>query len=439
MAYWGKINGFDRFILVLTNYKTYIMKQLNKNKWIFVLSLFFLFSCSKDDEFSSSKGMDSENAVGLSMAKEIGSEILFKANKNNPYSGKNNLNVKKKIETIDEFKNEIGTTVFYVINYVEGGYVILSADNRTQPIIGFSEDNKFVFDDKKNQSFPLELKNWIENVKKHISDIQTSKLKQTEEQRLIWKQVKNMMVNNVNSMTAKRNAVAIADIPNPVCYEHVESRSQGPFLKTKWYQFDGFNDALGYVSCNGVNKHVYAGCVPIAMAQIMKYNQYPPNYNWSAMPLNSATSTTSNFILDIHNAINNVFPGEPSYSCNATGVSTSKDMSVILKNKFNYTSAQKANYNYQTVMSELDAGRPVLLEGFNKNTLAGHMWVCDGYCVIKTFFDNCGGVTEVYLSMNWGWRYGENNGYYSYSNFNPGSTNYNEAIKMIYNIKKPTL
>lgn len=414
------------------------MKQLKKNKWIFILSLFFLFSCSKDNEIVDSRSSQQENFVNLSMAKEIGSEILFKPSETYFYSGKSNSfsTVKKKIETIDEVKNDFGKTIFYVINYIESGFVILSADNRVQPIIGFSEDNKFVLDNGKDQSYPLGLKIWMENVKKDISKIQASNLKQTKEEKLIWKQVQNMITNNRNE-TAKRNNVAIGDIPNPVCYEHVETRTKGPFLKTNWWQYDGFNDALGYISCDGTYKHVYAGCVPIAMAQIMKYYQYPYYYNWSAMPLNSATSTTASFILDIHNAINSVFPGQPTYNCDGTGVVP--DISSVLRNKFYYASAQRANYDYQIVKAELDAGRPVILEGFNKNTFSGHMWICDGYGEIHNFFDDCTGVGEAYLSMNWGWKDGKNNGYYGYSNFNPGSTNYNEAVKMTYNIKIPLL
>jgi len=35
--------------------------------------------------------------------------------------------------------------------------------------------------------------------------------------------------------------------------------------------------------------------------------------------------------------------------------------------------------------------------------------------------------------MNWGWG-GSYNGYYSYNNFNPAGTNFNNNKKMIYNI-----
>lgn len=407
------------------------MRQFKSNKWIFILSLLFLFSCSKDNEIIDSKSSQQENFVNLSAAKEIGSGILFKSSENNSYSGKNNsfVTIKKKIETVNEVKNDIGNTVFYVINYVNGGFIILSADNRAEPIIGFSEDNKFVLDNGKDKSYPLVLKSWLENVKKHISNIQTSKSKQTKEEELIWRQVQNMMVSN-GSMTAKS---AIADIPMPDCYEHTESRSQGPFLKMKWWQFDGFNDALGYISCTSDNQHVYAGCVPIAMAQVMKYYQYPTNYNWSAMPMDSAAPVTANLILDIHNAIGSVYPGQPVYNCNGTGVGS--DISLVLKSKFNYSSAQLANYSYQTVINELDAGRPVILEGVDKSSFTGHMWVCDGYYVMNSFFDNCTGVTSICLSMNWGWKNGKNNGFYSINNFNPNSANYSEALKMTYNIK----
>ncbi len=36
--------------------------------------------------------------------------------------------------------------------------------------------------------------------------------------------------------------------------------------------------------------------------------------------------------------------------------------------------------------------------------------------------------------MNWGWLNGAFNGYYTYNNFDPNNTNYNNNKKMIYNI-----
>ncbi len=151
------------------------------------------------------------------------------------------------------------------------------------------------------------------------------------------------------------------------------------------------------------------------------------------MPMNNPSVTTANFILDIHNAIRSVYPDVLSYACNATGVSRYTDIGQVLKKQFKYSSADYSNYNYQVVKNNLASGRPVLLEGFGTG---GHMWVCDGYQLTNYYFDDCTGLSTLYLHMNWGWDPSRNNnGYYAYNNFNPGVHNFTTDLKMIHNIK----
>ena len=169
------------------------------------------------------------------------------------------------------------------------------------------------------------------------------------------------------------------------------------------------------------------------MGQVMKYYEFPTNYNWSSIPLNYGTATTASFIKDIHTSIGSMYNGYPSYNCSGTGVSASANMGNVLKTKFGYSSANWANYNYNTVKDNLNYHRPVILSGDNGST--GHMWVCDGYMQMSFYYDDCTGVTMMPLfHMNWGWGDSSYNAYYSYNNFNPGNTNYNNNKKMIYNI-----
>lgn len=63
------------------------------------------------------------------------------------------------------------------------------------------------------------------------------------------------------------------------------------------------------------------------------------------MPLNEATTATADFIKDIHNAINIVYPGSLSYSCDDTGVLTSADMGNVLKTKFGFSYATYGGYD----------------------------------------------------------------------------------------------
>jgi hypothetical protein len=50
--------------------------------------------------------------------------------------------------------------------------------------------------------------------------------------------------------------------------------------------------------------------------------------------------------------------------------------------------------------------------------------------------DNGMAVDYLFLHMNWGWQYPSiYNGWYSYDNFNPGNSNYNNNIRVVSNIK----
>ncbi len=407
------------------------MKKNYFLKGICLFVLIFIISCSKDSESDvTSINSKNENFIQLAMAKEIAGSVSFE--KNNGATSKSTgfvEQIKKTIKTINEVKNESGNTSFYVINYNEGGFIILSADNRTEPILAFSEEGQFTVNEA---AYPLGLKYWMTDAKKQINDIQHSNSKQTALTKQMWKKIK------LTSRATDQNATnqnKPASVPIEECYEHTETTTIGPLLNTTWYQTGGFNSALGYINCSGSNFQVYAGCVPIAMAQVMKYYSYPTRYDWSAMPTSYATTTTANLILDIHNSIKAAYPPPfgtgITYNCDGTGVSSSYNMGAVLKGFFGYTRADWANYDQETVKNNLNYGRPVILSG---SGASGHMWVCDGYLASNFYFDDCTGVGTLMLRMNWGWYGGYNNGWYAFDNFNPGGSTYNNNRKMIYNI-----
>ncbi len=162
------------------------------------------------------------------------------------------------------------------------------------------------------------------------------------------------------------------------------------------------------------------------MAQVMKYHEHPTSYNWSSMPPINGTTTTANFILDIHNAIRNSDIGEPYYNCYGTWVSTSVRIDEVLEDEFGYSSsATSSSYNIQTLEDNLDNDMPVILSGFTRD--GGHMWVCDGYRLTQNRRKS-----SLSFHMNWGWG-GNYDGYYSYNNFNPNGNRYFQ-IEMIHGI-----
>lgn len=388
---------------------------------ILLISL-LVSSCTQESINNEKSLIEDEYFVSITEVETLSQDFLFPVNSN---SKKENLGTSsekkfenKTVSDIKEITNEDGLTSFYVVNYNEGGFILISADKRTIPILGFSEINNFVVNE---DFYPEGLGFWVSDTKKRISEIRKLNIDQAENVKVSWSSLKKN-----KSFKMSEPPIGGGNCPDQIYTE-------GPLLASKWEQTGGFNNDLPVISCNGGSFQVYAGCVPIAMGKIMHFYEYPTTYDWNSMPLDDATSTTAAFIEDIHVAINNVYSDEPSYSCSATGVGSSKNMGTVLKTQFNFTSASWATYDDDVVMDNIDLGRPVILSGDNGST--GHMWVCDGYRKSILYGDDDCQYASGYLhlSMKWGWD-GRYDGYYSYNNFNPGTSNYNNNKKMIYNI-----
>lgn len=255
-----------------------------------------------------------------------------------------------------------------------------------------------------------------------------------------WSSFSKNRLISLESQTAAGSTARPIEPFNPNnCQEEYES--VGPLLTTSWNQGCGFNSLLPTKDCTGsgyCNKAL-AGCVPIAIAQVMKYHGYPARYNWADMPNGYATASTAALIRDIHTSI-----GSITYKCDATSVDKDYNTAGVFT-RFGYSAANSAGYNSETVKQQLRIGKPVILSGgtsdnflFFEYRTGGHMWVCDGFMRSKyCIFDDNGNYLSsggiLYLSMNWGWGDYEK-GWYAYNNFTAGGYSYNYKTKMVYNI-----
>lgn len=190
-----------------------------------------------------------------------------------------------------------------------------------------------------------------------------------------------------------------------------------------------------------------AGCVAIAMAQVMKYHQWPLKsngvfeiYNWNFDFDNGISyidTTFTNFgettyrwedMLDSYDGVSTLAQDSAvatlCYHCGVAvnmnygavakgGSSTmSADVGKAMTKYFGYDpDMQCLNRDYydqgtwsDMLMDELDAGRPILYSGSSKSV--GHEFVCDGY------------DSEGLFHFNWGWG-GFGDGYYVISVVDP--------------------
>jgi hypothetical protein len=406
-------------------------KQINQNSIKFkifsfkkalllITGLFFIIGCSNEKEDGNLSNASS--VITNRVPKETIDLIAQNFFKNNSPTGKNSI---KTIRNSKEYQTSKKASAFYVVNYNEGGFVILAADNRVSPILAYSDTATFSTTD--NEIIPP-VAYWMESQKKQIQATISSNQIQSKELKEEW----NAISQNSNSKTKKTKIVD----PDPTNCPDYSTFIQGPLLTTTWGQGDGYNNLVP-LSCSYdyyLGYNAATGCVATSMAQIMRYIHKANAYNWSSMPNAGGSSDTQLLMKNAGLSVN------MQYHCGSEGSGAyASDIPAAFKNSFGYRFANYGGFSLSTVVQELNNLRPVIITGVS-NTGTGHAWVCDGYSQTTFYFTDDYGVCtggaityQAILHMNWGWD-GQYNGYYSAGGFNPGQSAYNTSNTMIYNI-----
>lgn len=381
-------------------------------------------------------------------------------------------NDSRSIKEIHTVSAESGTPLLYIVNYEdEQGFIIISAAKDYTPILAFSETGYFDVVNANKTGVSI----WLEEQKAVISSVEQLPDSIKMRYRAMWtayngkqeeltmkaqsrstEDVYRLIGNSVNQWISEgytvyrlseykntseyynlpqevKTQLDIASLgyanPNYGGREEVsfvlknkndEIRTHGPLLQTTWGQENGYNQYTPY--------QYPAGCVAVAMGQIMKYHQSPSSYNWNAMANNVATSTTARLLADIGEAVDMVYKPTESYS-------SINNAYTAFKNVYGYTHTKKINHDDNAVIQQILKQCPVYMRGEDKEK-GGHAWVCDGYqsftskansiklmtlqdCPIgyePTMFTNPynyegSSYVSTNFHMNWGW-YGNYNGYY---------------------------
>ena len=229
----------------------------------------------------------------------------------------------------------------------------------------------------------------------------------------------------VQSGKAKARKILLSDSPSVV----VE-----PLVSTKWNQDAPFNNfAPEYTDDNNNTQRCATGCAATAMAQIMKFHNWPEqgvgHYSYEHQSFGTISSNFSEHVYDWTNMIDRYNNGEYS-NVQADAVALlMKDCGVSLNMNYgpvsgasiySYTPAFKNYFRYSSrtvnrsgcetaeftkiITDELQEGRPIIYCGTGED--GGHAFVVDGY------------DTNYFLHVNWGWG-GYSDGYFDMNYMDP--------------------
>ncbi len=282
---------------------------------------------------------------------------------------------------------------YYAFN-LEQGYVIVSGDDEMTELVGYAENGFF---DAEN--VPPQMQLWLDGYAEYVAAVQSGK--------------------------AKARKILLSDSPSVV----VE-----PLVTTKWNQDAPFNNfAPEYTDDNNNTQRCATGCAATAMAQIMKFHNWPEqgvgHYSYEHQSFGTISSNFSEHVYDWTDMIDRYNNGEYS-NVQADAVALlMKDCGVSLnmnygpvsgasiysyypafKNYFRYSSRTVNRSGCETaeftkiITDELQEGRPIIYCGTGED--GGHAFVVDGY------------DTNYFLHVNWGWG-GYSDGYFDMNYMDP--------------------
>lgn len=345
-------------------------KLLQKSKnfaltFIVILS----FSCQEESHAPVSETIEeSENFITMEEANGIASKLKYQPFDDGkfPIQAKTdkNLTRAKIVKNTTAVPDEDGKIVYYVINYEDSGFIVLSADNRVNPVLAFSASGRFPI---KETQYPSGLVAWLAETKDLVKNVRRYNIKQSKEVKEAWTKsiIQNLVSADILSDGVVANRIEPID-PGPIgpgnpggCANKHEFI--GPLLQTSWGQWGVYNDLAPNLGCANADGRAPTGCVATAMAQIMRFHEFPNNYSWFNMPDNWGTMETAQLMRDIGDDVNMEF------GCNGSGADTEDEVASSFRNDFGYASASYADYNSETVTNNIRSGRPVILKG-GRNT-----------------------------------------------------------------------
>lgn len=478
-----------------------------------------LFACSKTDDSNDelvkkqevSTQVDEETFVSLDKATEI-ADLFFSKLTEGDVSTKSTLKAKRSTASIKTL-SEKGTPLMYIVNYTNGGFVIIGSTKNYYPVLAYSDKNSFEITSEMSG-----VSDWLEETKEAIKTSDALKDTVKVAMQNLWKsytvgevlssqgtpktRVKSTSYssgeiacwNRCDELQMQYGGEGWSFLPlsqaqyvfddagffgvyQDICfgadfnhspyncsvvgYKNVYKNEQvGPLLSTQWYQSAPFNNL-----CGGYP----AGCGAIAVAQVLKYYQYPQSFSWNGYAFNwsnipvypQSGSDQAALVRLVGSAVNT------HYASSGSWATPSAMESGIRLLGYNVSRADHNLNSYETVENQLfNYRRPVIMGGNADNVpLPGplnyignsHYWVCDGANRITTgqmlYFTEwqpngngvfttgwytmnspgvLGGIGYLYFHMNWGWGPNSCDGWFAFNSVNSGNGNFKYARQNFY-------
>lgn len=310
-----------------------------------------------------------------------------------------------------------GQQAYHVVQFARGGWALISADDLSQPLIGYNGEGVFQVEGQPES---------VSSMMDWYSAQVVSNARQGGQRHAGWDEASRPVM--------ARSKAGNSDVVQPL-------------IKVNWNQTGSYQK---YCPKNSDGQAV-VGCVAVGMAQAMSVAKWPdrpvgnygytsvtygslyidydaePDYDWNAILAGSnGRDNVARLLWHCGVSVN------MNYGKDGSGTQDSYIASALQRN-FKYPKSVKyyARSSYgdnwsQLIINELKAGRAVAYSGADPVKSYGHCFNLDGY-------------DGSFFHVNWGWG-GNNNGYFGLDGLKDATMdmNYTTGQSVIVGVRAPS-
>ncbi len=309
-----------------------------------------------------------------------------------------------------------GDTLFYIFNS-DNGWKIVSGDSRTSPILAENPSGRIVLSE--TMDIPLRIilddsKSVVQYYRSHNGVGDTASTR-------VWKPFVEIATKSYLAKLGNRDSdphwvKVLIGTTNSI--SNVEDT--GHLMSTTWDQESPWNDMAPILS--GYTDHCKAGCVAVALGQVMYYFHsvfgYPSGlyenvwldsqglyaYPWQQIILNNYNSNSTRWSSMKKNRYSG---GMASYVADLLAY-IGHDIHIVYGNSLSSATLTQANLSHfgfsstigymstcaPSIINNILNNKPVIVSGENASSTYAHTWVIDGYS-----------KDEQYVSSTYGYYY----------------------------------
>ena len=318
--------------------------------------------------------------------------------------------------------------IVYYVNFDEGGWVMVSSNDLTVPVLAYSQYGKYDIFEEKPDNYLEFVTGYYECIKLLENDTSTDTNMQ-----FLWNDLLNVIPDKQLPNRSGDSCIHLLGYPFYARIAWGQSSNNNGGCNPSYNAF--FPEATGDKCTCG--KH-FAGCGSVAMGQIMWYWKWPYTssfryYNWGKMPLILYEGTSSDISDEVGHLLKDCADASSmNYLFFCLGSWTTVDEIKSAFNTFRYEAGKKyEKKDWETdswldlIRSEIDAGRPVFYRGDKSDlSTSKHFFVIDGYNINDPDF----------FYINFGWQ-GFCDGQYYLNDISPSDLGpFNENQKALVGI-----